>query len=130
MNKNAYTIRFINILQNWKTGGNFIAWTSRKFIPISEEEQISRIRMPKNDEVIGVIEQRMGFGKMSVQCLDNNTRLCRVRTKKKGKTWIIEGDVVLVKPWELQSHIRGDIIFKYTKAQSNWLRRKGILDFE
>ncbi len=94
------------------------------------EVQISRIRLPKNDELFGMIEQRMGFGKMSVLCQDGNTRLCRVKTKRRGKTWIIEQDIVLVKPWELQSDQRGDIIFKYTKAQSDWLRRKGYLNFE
>jgi translation initiation factor 1A len=109
-------------------GGNCIAGKPKKFQPPSVEEQISRIRMPKNDEVLGVIEQRMGYGKMTVACLDGNTRLCRVRTKRRGKTWLIEGDVVLVKPWELQSDIRGDIIFKYTKAQADWLRRKGIIE--
>jgi len=41
----------------------------------------------------------------------------------------MENDVVLVKPWELQGDSKGDIIFKYTKAQAGWLRRKGYLDF-
>ena len=66
---------------------------------------------------------------MSVMCLDGNTRLCRVKTRRKGKKWIMENDVVLVKPWELQGDSKGDIIFKYTKAQAGWLRRKGYLDF-
>lgn len=86
--------------------------------------------MPKNYEIIGIVEQRMGFGKMSVMCVDGNTRLCRVKTKRRGKKWIVEGDIVLVKPWELQGDVKGDIIFKYTNAQSDWLKRKGYLNFE
>jgi len=35
--------------------------------------------------------------------------------------------LVLVEPWAAQSDERGDIIFRYTATQSNWLRRKGFV---
>jgi translation initiation factor 1A len=45
----------------------------------------------------------------------------------KRRLWLREGDVVLVEPWEFQSDKKGDIIFKYSHAAIEWLRRKGFL---
>ena len=41
--------------------------------------------------------------------------------------WIREGDVVLVKPWDFQSDQKADVIWRYTRTESNWLERKGYL---
>jgi translation initiation factor 1A len=35
------------------------------------------------------------------------------------------GDIVLVSPWDFQSDKRGDLIWRYTHAQAEDLRRKG-----
>jgi translation initiation factor 1A len=42
----------------------------------------------------------------------------------KRRVWIREGDVVLVSPWDFQSDKRGDLIWRYTKAQAEQLRRE------
>jgi len=34
---------------------------------------------------------------------------------------------VLVSPWDFQRDKRGDIIWRYTKNQAEWLRREGKL---
>ena len=44
----------------------------------------------------------------------------------KKKTWIREGDVVIVVPWEFQNE-KADVIWKYTRPQVDWLERKGYL---
>jgi translation initiation factor 1A len=46
----------------------------------------------------------------------------------KRRMWIRQGDIVLVSPWDFQSDKRGDIIWRYTRAQASWLRDKGYLD--
>ncbi|MFQ6088323.1 MAG: translation initiation factor eIF-1A [Candidatus Methanofastidiosia archaeon] len=99
----------------------------KKKTPLSVEEEISRIRLPRSNEVIGNVVQRMGYGRMSVRCMDSRIRLCRVPGKFRHRLWIRVGDNVLVKPWELIEDEKGDIIFRYTKAQSQWLRKKGHL---
>jgi translation initiation factor 1A len=38
-----------------------------------------------------------------------------------------QGDAIIVKPWEIQSDERGDVIWVYTGTQSGWLRKNGIL---
>jgi len=96
----------------------------------NEEPQIvTRVRLPRGDEVLGIIEQRLGGSRMSVACLDKITRNCRVPGKLKRKLWLRPGDVVIVKPWEFDKD-KGDVIFKYTPTEINFLKTRGILKTE
>ena len=40
---------------------------------------------------------------------------------------IQEGDIVVVEPWELGGESKGDIIYKYSKVQVQFLKNKGYL---
>jgi len=94
-----------------------------------EEQKIQRARLPRNREVIGIIEQRLGGNKMSVNCFDGKKRNCRVPGRLKRSIWLRPDDVVLVEPWELDNS-KGDIIFKYPKNQVEWLKRNNYLETE
>jgi len=95
---------------------------------VKSEEDIRRgMILPVANDVLGVVTKNLGFTRMSVTCQDGYKRLCRVRGKMKKRNWVREGDVVLVSPWDFQSDQKGDIIFRYTKNQSDWLREKGFL---
>lgn len=94
-----------------------------------EQQIISRAPLPKGEEIIGVIEQRLGGNKMLVNCLDGKTRNCRVPGRLKRKLWLRPGDVVIVEPWELDKE-KGDIILKYKPNQIEWLKKKGYLKTE
>lgn len=94
-----------------------------------EPQQITRVKLPRGEEVLGIIEQRLGGSRMSVTCLDKITRNCRVPGKLKRKLWLRPGDVVIVKPWEFDKD-KGDVIFKYTPAEINWLENRGFLKKE
>lgn len=93
-----------------------------------EEPKIVRVKLPRGKESIGIIEERHGGNKMKVNCLDGKTRNCRVPGRLKRKLWLRPNDIVIVSPWELDADIRGDVIFKYTKAQISWLKNKGYLE--
>lgn len=95
--------------------------------PTREELEISRIRIPRKPEVLGVVEQMVGGDKMKVKCDDGNERICRIPGKFRKRVWINTGDLVLVEPWIVQSNERADIVFKYTSTQANWLKRKGFV---
>ena len=82
---------------------------------------------PSANDVLGVAVKLLGFDRVLVKCQDGHERLCRIRGKMKRRVWIREGDVVLVSPWDFQSDKRGDLIWRYTKAQAETLRRKGQL---
>ena len=92
-----------------------------------EQVEIRRIKLPKGSETIGILDQRLGASRMRVRCLDGKTRICRVPGRLKRKLWVREGDVLLIKPWELGGDDKGDVIFKYRITQITWLKRNGHL---
>lgn len=98
--------------------------------PIIDErsgEEIVRVRLPKKGEVVGIVQRRLGYCKMYVKCSDGHIRHCRIPGKYTRSLWVRETDVVIVKPWETQSDQKGDVIYKYRKAQVAWLKRNGHL---
>lgn len=92
-----------------------------------QEQTFIRVRTPRNREVLGIIEQRVGANRMVVKCLDGKTRNCRIPGSLRRSLWLRPGDTVIVEPWEFDSDTRGDVILKYTPAQIEWLKRKGFL---
>ncbi|MBI2109737.1 translation initiation factor eIF-1A [Candidatus Woesearchaeota archaeon] len=92
-----------------------------------QEFELSRVKIPRGKEIFGILEQRLGGSRTKVRCLDGKTRVCRIPGRLKRKLWVREGDLVLVEPWELTGDEKGDIVFKYTHAQIDWLRKKGYL---
>ncbi|VVB79916.1 Translation initiation factor 1A [uncultured archaeon] len=88
-----------------------------------------RVRLPRKNEVIGVIEQRLGGNKMMVNCTDGKSRNCRVPGRLKRALWLRPNDVVIIEPWELDN-TRGDVLFKYKPNQVAWLRKNGYLKSE
>ncbi|MEM5853211.1 MAG: translation initiation factor eIF-1A [Candidatus Aenigmatarchaeota archaeon] len=99
----------------------------KKQEPTQEEMEIARIRIPKEGEILGAVEMMLGGDKLKVICDDGNVRICRIPGKLRKKVWVGAGDLVLVQPWKVQSGERGDIIFKYTPTQANWLKRNGFV---
>ncbi len=91
-----------------------------------EQEEVTRARLPRGREVLGIIEQRVGGSRMIVKCFDGKSRNCRVPGRYRRKLWLRERDVVIIEPWEFNDE-KGDVIFKYRKNQVAWLRNKGYL---
>ncbi len=99
----------------------------KKFELSQEEVEIAKIRIPKEGEVLGIVEMMLGGDKMRVRCDDGKTRICRIPGRLRKRVWIAVDDLVLIQPWKAQSDERGDVIFKYTPTQANWLKRKGYV---
>lgn len=95
----------------------------------TSEQKVARAKLPKEGEVIGIIEQRLGGNKMMVSCTDGKSRNCRVPGRLRRKLWLRPGDVVIVEPWELDD-TKGDVIFKYNFTQVAWLKKTGHLKTE
>jgi len=91
------------------------------------EEELSEMMLPTVNDILGVAVKLLGYDRVLVKCQDGHERLCRIRGKMKRRVWIRVGDVVLVSPWDFQSESRGDLIWRYTRAQADLLRRKGYL---
>jgi len=94
---------------------------------LTEEEEISRIRIPKEGELLGLVELMLGSDKLRVQCDDGRERIVRIPGKLRKRVWIRVGDIILIQPWKVMSDRRADVIWRYTKTQANWLQKKGYL---
>lgn len=84
-----------------------------------------RVRYPRGKEVIGMITQRVGAGRMFISCMDGKTRNCRVPGRLRRALWLRENDVVIIEPWEYDD-AKGDVLFKYTKAAIEKLKKEGL----
>ena len=91
------------------------------------QREISRIRIPRDKQSFGILEQRLGGSRMRVRCLDGKTRICRIPGRLKRRLWVREGDIVIVEPWEYGGDEKGDLVYKYTKTQVIYLKKKGFL---
>ena len=92
----------------------------------SEEVRVTRARIPRGREVIGILEQRLGASRTMIKCFDGKSRNCRVPGRLRKKLWLREGDFVLVEPWEFDNE-KGDIIYKYRQNEIEWLKRNGYI---
>ena len=108
---------------NYIDGGEYLSTPNNN----NNQQEFRRVRTPKKGEIPGAVEQIMGHGKLKVRCADGNIRMTRIPGKMKKRIWIREGDIILVKPWDFQSDEKADVIWRYTKTESNWLERKGYL---
>lgn len=94
---------------------------------VISEEEIKDMVLPVANDVLGIATRLLGFDRVLMKCQDGHERLCRLRGKMKRRVWIRIGGVVLVSPWDFQSHKRGDVIWRYKKSQAEWLRKNGYL---
>ncbi len=88
-----------------------------------------RLRKPRAGEIFGIVTQMLGGSRMRVDCKDGKERICRIPGKIGRRVWIKVGDVVLIKPWSVQSDERGDISYRYSSLQVEQLRKKHIINF-
>ena len=91
------------------------------------EPEVLRVKLPRGNQILGVLEERVGGSRSKVRCLDGKTRICRIPGRLKRRLWVRAGDILLVEPWELGGNEKGDIIYKYRPNQAAWLKKKGYL---
>jgi translation initiation factor 1A len=94
---------------------------------VISEENLEELVLPAATDVFGVATKLLGYDRVLVKCQDGHERICRIRGKMKRRVWIRIGDIVLVSPWDFQSETRGDLIWRYTKGQVDYLRKIGLL---
>ena len=91
------------------------------------QQEIRRIKTPRGNQSFGIIEQRLAASRLRVKCLDGKSRICRIPGKLRRRLWVREKDIVIVEPWEFGGDEKGNVIFKYSKSQIDFLREKGYL---
>ncbi|HYA57225.1 MAG TPA: translation initiation factor eIF-1A [Thermoplasmata archaeon] len=91
-------------------------------------EEVGRLPLPRRDrgEVFGVASQLLGAARIRVVCEDGSSRMGRITGKMKKKMWIREGDLLILRPWGFQEG-KADILFRYSRTQSQYLARRNLL---
>tara|TARA_B100000902_G_scaffold53463_1_gene60226 strand:- start:12193 stop:12747 length:555 start_codon:yes stop_codon:yes gene_type:complete len=89
-----------------------------------------RIRVPlpnkKINEMFAIADQILGGRRVRAVCEDGESRLARIPGKMRRRQWVREGDLIIVQPWDFQES-KADVRMRYTKTQSIYLSRKGVL---
>ena len=93
----------------------------------NESDIRKKMFMPNRYDILGLVDKHYGFTRMRVLCQDGFNRMSRVRGQLKKRNWWWKGDIVLISPWDFEYEAKGDIIFRYTQNQANWLRNAGLL---
>ena len=94
---------------------------------VISKEALKELVLPAEGEVLGRVIKLLGNDHILVQCADGKTRNGRIRGKLKRKIWVRDGDVVLIAPWDFKSDEKGDIVWRYTLAQVDWLKENNYL---
>ncbi len=89
--------------------------------------EINWVKLPNEaeGEILGVVIGNVGGGRLTVQCKDGKERMCRIPGKIRRFIWVRDGDIVIIKPWEIGGDKKADIVWRYNKYQAEWLRNKG-----
>ena len=87
-----------------------------------------RVKMPnrKINEMFAFAEQILGGRRVTVLCEDGETRMARIPGKMRRRQWVREGYLIVIQPWDFQD-AKANVVMRYTKTQSLYLSRKGVL---
>ena len=56
-------------------------------------DQQERLRFPRDDEIVGVVDEMLGGSRFRITCQDGNVRICRVSGKfRKMKELMLSGN--------------------------------------
>lgn len=94
---------------------------------VLNESQLKEIKLPQEGELLGRVVKLLGSDHIMVKCTDGKTRMGRIRGKLKRKIWIRDNDIVILAPWDFKQDERGDIIWRFTLSQMDWLKSNGHL---
>ncbi len=83
--------------------------------------------MPNDDELFATVTEHNGGNHVTVRCEDGVERMGRIPGRMKFRTWIEQGDTVLVEPWDWQDE-KATIEWRYTSQDADQLRREGHID--
>ena len=89
-----------------------------------------KIRVPlpnrKVNEMFAIADQILGGRRVRAVCEDGDSRLARIPGKMRRRQWVREGDLIVIQPWDFQD-AKANVVMRYTKTQSLYLSRKGVL---
>lgn len=98
----------------------------KKGVSDLQNQENSRVRLPRGDQFIGLVEKRLGGSRMNIRSMGGESLMARVPGRAKKFLWIREGDIVLLEPWEFDKK-KADLIYKFKPNEVKQLEKKGLL---
>ena len=92
---------------------------------VLNESALKEIKLAEEGELYGRVIKLLGSDQVLVKCADGITRRGRIRGKLKRRIWIRDNDFVVIAPWVFKADERGDIIWRFTLPQADWLKDNG-----
>ncbi len=88
----------------------------------------NRIPLPKKQygEMFALTERLTGGSRMNVVCEDGKIRLARIPGKMKRWARVRSGDLLIIKPWDIQNE-KADVVYRYTQTQARILSRRKLI---
>ena len=95
------------------------------------EGEYIRLRLPKRHkkEMFAIADRLMGGSRINAICEDGKSRMARIPGKMKRRARVRAGDLIIVKPWDIQDE-KADVEYRYTKTQASTLSRRKLLPEE
>lgn len=89
---------------------------------VKNESDLKEIRLPQEGELFGRVLKILGGEHVMIKCTDGLTRRGRIRGKLKRRVWIRDNDIVIIAPWDFKPDVMGDIVWRFTIPQVEWLK--------
>lgn len=84
-------------------------------------------KLPSGNMQFAVIREFHGGSRFTAFCEDGKTRMVRIPGKLKRRMWCRVNDLILIKPWVVQSDIKSDLVYRYLPAERNWLYKRNMV---
>ena len=94
----------------------------------SQPEPEHALRLPHEGETLGKVIKISGATKFIVACADGKERVCSIPGRFRRRFWIKVNDIVMVKPWVVQSDEKGDIIWRYSILDANKIKERKLIE--
>ena len=89
-----------------------------------------RVKLPSKDEQFAVVSEMSGGSRMKALCEDGKTRMIRIGGRFKKRMWCREKDLILIKPWPVQTDSKADLVYRYLPNERNWILNRNIIPEE
>ena len=91
---------------------------------------IKKVKLPRGEEQFAVVIEMSGGSRFKAMCADGHTRMVRIGGKLKRRMWVRMNDLIVIKPWTVQTEAKADLVYRYLPTQRNWILRKNIVPEE
>ncbi len=89
-----------------------------------------KARLPTRNEQFAVVMEMSGGSRMKALCEDGKMRMIRIGGRFKKRMWVREKDLIIIKPWVVQSDTKADLVYRYLPTERKWILNRDIIPKE